>query len=339
MDEYTDKKNTENDFYVQWHFIDSCNLRCVHCYQNDYNYKSLDLNILRNIFRKLDEAMAKWKMKCFVSLTGGEPFLKPEGLFYLMDLIESSDNFKNIAILTNGTLIDKELVRKIKKYKKLAEVQVSLDGHDEESHDRIRGKGTFLKTVNSIEMLKNSGIKTAVMFTLHKKNIGSASNMPKLAASLNVDALTVERMTAMNDAERDEFFIEAPDVKKVYSDVYGRAETEFKNKNTKLSTSRPLWNLIDENAGGYCPIGLSSLCILHDGTLLPCRRLYLPLGNILTDGLFKVWYDSDILWKLRKRKVKSECAGCSHEDRCGGCSAISYYLNNDLNSKDPQCWI
>ena len=339
MDEYTERKNTENDFYVQWHFIDSCNLRCVHCYQNDYNYKSLDLNILRNIFRKLDEAMAKWKMKCFVSLTGGEPFLKPEGLFYLMDLIESSDNFKNIAILTNGTLIDKELVRKIKKYKKLAEVQVSLDGHDEESHDRIRGKGTFLKTVNSIEMLKNSGIKTAVMFTLHKKNIGSASNMPKLAASLNVDALTVERMTTMNDAERDEFFIEAPDVKKVYSDVYGRAETEFKNKNTKLSTSRPLWNLIDENAGGYCPIGLSSLCILHDGTLLPCRRLYLPLGNILTDGLFKVWYDSDILWKLRKRKVKSECAGCSHEDRCGGCSAISYYLNNDLNSKDPQCWI
>ena len=339
MDEYTEIKNSENDFYVQWHFIDSCNLRCVSCYQNDYNHQSLDLNILGNIFRKLDEAMAKWKMKCFVSLTGGEPFLKPEGLFYLMDMIEGSDNFKNIAILTNGTLIDDELIKKIKNYKKLAEVQVSLDGHDEESHDRIRGEGTFLKTVNSIKMLKNSGIKTAVMFTLHKKNIGSASNMPKLAASLNVDALTVERMTTMNDAERDEFFIEAPDVKKVYSDVYGRAETEFKNKNTKLSTSRPLWNLIDENAGGYCPIGLSSLCILHDGTLLPCRRLYLPLGNILTDGLFKVWYDSDILWKLRKRKVKSECAGCSHEDRCGGCSAISYYLNNDLNSKDPQCWI
>ena len=163
--------------------------------------------------------------------------------------------------------------------------------------------------------------------------------MPELAASLNADALTVERMTTMNDAERDEFFIEASGVKKIYSDVYGRAETEFKNKNTKLSTSRPLWNLIDENAGGYCPIGLSSLCILHDGTLLPCRRLYLPLGNILTDGLFKVWYNSDILWQLRKRKVKSECAGCSHEDRCGGCTAISYYYNKDLNSKDPQCWI
>ena len=329
----------DKDFYVQWHFIDSCNLRCIHCYQNDYNHKSLDLNILKDIFLKLDEAMAKWKMKCFVSLTGGEPFLKPEGLFYLMDMIESSDNFKNIAILTNGTLIDNTLIKKIKNYKKLAEVQVSLDGHDEESHDGVRGEGTFLKTINSIKMLKNFGIKTAVMFTLHKKNIGSASDMPELAASLNIDALTVERMTAMSDIERDEFFIEASDLKNVYSDVYARAKTEFKNKNIKLATSRPLWNLIDENAGGYCPVGLSSLCILHDGTLLPCRRLYLPLGNILTDGLFKVWYNSDILWKLRKRNGENECAGCSHADRCGGCKAISYYYNKDLNSKDPQCWI
>ncbi len=338
MDAYNNKKQ-ENEFYVQWHFIDSCNLRCIHCYQNDYNHKSLDLNILENIFRKLDEAMAKWNMKCFVSLTGGEPFLKPEGLFYLMDLIESSDNFKKFAILTNGTLMGSELIKKIKNYKKLSEVQVSLDGHDEKTHDGVRGEGTFLKAVNSVAMLKNSGIKTVVMFTLHKKNIGSASNMPKLAASLNADTLTVERMTTMTDAETEEFFIEPSELKKIYSDVYSTAKVEFKNKNTRLSTSRPLWNLVDENAGGYCPIGLSSLCILHDGTLLPCRRLYLPLGNILTDGLFKVWYNSDILWQLRKKNGKSECTNCVHLDRCGGCKAISYYYNKDLNSKDPQCWI
>jgi radical SAM protein with 4Fe4S-binding SPASM domain len=163
--------------------------------------------------------------------------------------------------------------------------------------------------------------------------------MPELAASLNIDALTVERMTTMNDKEKDEFFIEAEELKKIYTDVYEKSKIEFKNSNTKLSTSRPLWNLIDENAGGYCPIGLSSLCILHDGTMLPCRRLYLPLGNILTDGLFKAWYNSDILWNLRKRNGGNECNNCAKSDRCGGCKAISYYYNHDFNSKDPQCWI
>ncbi len=338
MDGYNNK-NRNNEFYIQWHFIDSCNLRCSHCYQKDYNHKEIDFNMLKSIFLKIDEAMSKWGMGCFISLTGGEPFLKPEGLFYLMDLIEKSDNFKKFAILTNGTLIDYRIISKIKDYKKLSEIQVSLDGHDEKTHDNIRGAGTFLEAVESIRKLKNAGIKTSVMFTLHKKNIGSAVKMLALADSLKVDALTVERMTTMSEAEKEEFFIDAPELKKVYSDVYCKAKKELSGKDTKLVTSRPLWNLIDENIGGYCPVGFSSICVMHDGTLLPCRRLYLPLGNILTDGLFKVWYNSDILWEMRKRDDRNECSSCAHIERCGGCKAISYYHNKDLNTKDPQCWI
>ena len=68
--------------------------------------------------------MAKWNMKCYVSLTGGEPFLKPEVLFYLMDLIENSDNFQNIAVLTNGTLMTDKLIEKLKTYKKLSEFSI-----------------------------------------------------------------------------------------------------------------------------------------------------------------------------------------------------------------------
>ncbi|MHB1697216.1 MAG: radical SAM protein [bacterium] len=339
MDAYSNHdKNINKDFYVQWHFIDSCNLRCIHCYQNDYSHKNIDFNILKSIFKKLDEAMAKWKMKCFISLTGGEPFLKPESLFYIIDLIESSDNFKNIAILTNGTLIDDDIINKIKEYKKISEIQVSLDGHNEKTHDKIRGGGTFLKTAESVKKLKNAGIKTSIMFTLHNKNKNSAANMPGLAASLNADTLTVERMTAMTETEKEEFYIEASELKTIYLDVYRNAKKEFNSGGTKLSASKPLWNLVDENLGGHCPVGLSSICVLHDGTLLPCRRLFLPIGNILTDGLFKVWYNSDVLWQMRK-KNKNECAACSRNERCGGCKAVSYYYNGDLNSKDPQCWI
>ena len=75
MDIYNNKK-PDKEFYVQWHFIDSCNLRCKHCYQNGYSNKNIDFDILNAIFKKLDAAMAKWNMKCYVSLTGGEPFLK-----------------------------------------------------------------------------------------------------------------------------------------------------------------------------------------------------------------------------------------------------------------------
>lgn len=340
MDAYEQNTCNNLEFYVQWHFIDSCNLRCLHCYQDDYDHKEIDIKTLDSIFFQLDEAMAKWNMKCYVSFTGGEPFLRPEGLFHLMGLVENSPNFKNMAILTNGTLITPIIAKKIKRYKKLNEVQVSLDGHDKSSHELIRGAGTFSRAAESIRMLKNHGIKTTIMFTLHKKNAASAPHMPALAASLNADSVTVERMTPMTQEEKRDYFIEPGELKQIYTNVFNNAKDVLLNKNTKLSTSKPLWNLIDENCGGFCPIGLSSICILHDGTLLPCRRLNLPLGNILTDGFFKVWYNSDILWSLRKKGDKSDCSVCSRRDRCGGCKAVSYHCNNgELDSKDPQCWM
>ncbi len=338
MDAYNYRAEN-NEFYIQWHFVSSCNLRCIHCYQNDYKRENPAPDKLKSIFLKIDEAMSKWKMKCFVSLTGGEPFLEQDSLFYLTDLIEKSDNFRNIAILTNGTLIDDEAISLLKKYKKISEIQISLDGHDEKTHDAIRGRGTFLKAAESIRRLKDAGIKTSIMFTLHKKNKGSVLSMPELTCSLKADALTVERMTTMNQTEEKDFFIEPQELKAIYLDIYSKTKDVFFGKNAKFITSRPLWNLVDENIGGYCPAGLSSLCILEDGTLLPCRRLYLPLGNILTDGLFKVWYNSDILWDIRKKAGGSECSDCSHSERCGGCKAVSYYRNGDLNSKDPQCWV
>ncbi|MHB1645860.1 MAG: radical SAM protein [Candidatus Acididesulfobacter diazotrophicus] len=338
MDKYSSKG--ENEFYIQWHFIESCNLRCVHCYQEDYVSKGPDLEQLRLIFSRLDEAMAKWNTKGVISLTGGEPFLKPTNLFYLASLIENSSNFKDIAILSNGTLIDDNLIAEIKKYKKITEIQISLDGADAKTHEAIRGEGTFLKTVNSIKKLKEAGIKTSIMFTLNSKNIGSAVNMSDLAYELNADTLTVERMTTMSEAEKNEFFIQPQDLKKVYSDVYVKSKKVFSDRKTKLAVSRPLWNLVDENIGGYCPVGLSSICILHDGTVLPCRRLYLPIGNIIDDGLFKIWYTSKVLWEMRKKNnLSKECLKCSHFERCGGCKAMSYYYHNDFNAKDPQCWI
>ena len=144
-------------------------------------------------------------MQGFISLTGGEPFLKPKSLFYLAELIENSPNFGSVAILSNGTLINEWIISEIKKYKKIKEIQISLDGPDVLTHEAIRGKGTFAPATDAIKALKNAGIKTSIMFTLNKKNIGYAAGMPKIARELGADTLTVERMTTMNETEKEEF--------------------------------------------------------------------------------------------------------------------------------------
>jgi MoaA/NifB/PqqE/SkfB family radical SAM enzyme len=68
-----------DEFYIQWHITDRCNLRCPHCYQEVYNSKSeLSLSDLRKIADQITNALKKWKKKGRIALTGGEPFLKSE---------------------------------------------------------------------------------------------------------------------------------------------------------------------------------------------------------------------------------------------------------------------
>ncbi|PIP06810.1 MAG: hypothetical protein CO012_06325 [Syntrophobacterales bacterium CG_4_8_14_3_um_filter_49_14] len=103
-------------------------------------------------------------------------------------------------------------------------------------------------------------------------------------------------------------------------------------------------DLGDISSGG-CAAGISGLTILPDGTLVPCRRLQIPIGNIRKDSLREVWATSDVLNALRNRKsYKGKCGNCKRWAECRGCRAIAYYCSMadgepDILAADPQCFI
>ncbi len=329
----------EDAFYFQWHFLESCNLRCSHCYQENYNINELDLKDLLKIANNLDTAMEKWKKQGRVSLTGGEPFIKPKTLYSLLDYFEKSDNFYWLGILTNGTLLNNDIIENLKKFSKLQEIQISLDGSNAKKHDTIRGNGSFNKAISGIKLLKDNGFYVASMFTLHKQNMGDVNDVIDLACEIGLDALTIERITPMSNDDINSFYIEPLELKNIYEKIYKKKKEVEKVHKIKIRVARPLWSLIDKNLGGFCPAGLTSLSIINDGTVYPCRRLEIPVGNILKDGLFKIWYKSDVLWKLRnKHNLTGKCNGCEEISSCGGCRAIAYTINKDCMAEDPQCW-
>lgn len=177
------------------------------------------------------------------------------------------------------------------------------------------------------------------MFTLHKLNQNNVLNVLNLAEELNIDAITIERVTPMSAEDIKSLYIEPEELHRIYNSIYQKKKEIEARSDLKIRVSRPLWTLIDDKLGGFCPIGFTSLCILHDGTVLPCRRLEIPLGNILTEGLYKIWYTSDILWKIRNKKLLTgKCNDCAFLQNCGGCRAIAYHANGDYMAEDPQCW-
>jgi len=341
-------------FYFQWHITDKCNLRCNHCYQDDYtDFSDMPVEELKDIANELLSTLYKWKKKGDISITGGEPFVR-KGLFPFLEYLELSQEICNLHILSNGTMITDEIVEKLKRLSKLESIQISLDGSSPETHDNIRGRGSFEKAIRGIRMFIRHGIDVKVMFTLQRSNMKDVPSLIELAIKEGASGLTVERLVPMGSARDAKDSLLSPgELRDIFQYISDRADLEYeKGTQLRILKYRPLWINIDpsrskaesntvpyKELGAVCSIGLDGLCILPDATVLACRRLPIPIGNLKRDSLEKIWFRSDLLWQIRdKNNLKGKCNSCEFVPRCSGCRAIAYACTGDYLAEDPQCW-
>lgn len=92
---------------------------------------------------------------------------------------------------------------------------------------------------------------------------------------------------------------------------------------------------------GGCSGGITTCAIDENGNIILCFPLSeIIIGNIERDSLKQIWNSSKILEELRDRNnIKGNCSKCEYLISCGGCRAEAYFLNKDLFSEDPICWI
>lgn len=330
----------EDEFYFQWHITEKCNLRCTHCYHDSYaSSGELSLEQLTEVFRKTEEAISSWGLTASFSLTGGEPFLRSEDLYSVMSLMDKSDSVGYYDILTNGSLISKKDVVRLKDAVKLRRIQLSLESHQKNENDQIRGEGSFEKTLACISLLKSAGLEVAVMTTISRRNMNSINELINLLTELNVDTFAIERFIpeGQGDQMRD-LMLSTNETKTLYKVIHGIGT---KIKRPRVLMYRPLFALIDHKdptVGAMCSVGNNALTIMHDGSVYPCRRLPISLGNIFNDGLYKIWYDSDLLWTMRNKDNIKGCGDCQMAPVCRGCRAMALFATGDYLAKDPQCW-
>ncbi|MBU0615244.1 MAG: radical SAM protein [Nanoarchaeota archaeon] len=152
-------------FFVEIRLTYKCNLKCTYCNVWDIDKLELDKMAWFKIIDILSE-----KGCVFIQITGGEPLLK-QNFFDILDYIHHKGIMTNI--ITNGTLIDKENINRLK-YARL--ITFSLDGN-KQTHDLLRGKGTFQKVVDSIELSRQLGINVIIASTINKYNVSDLDFM------------------------------------------------------------------------------------------------------------------------------------------------------------------
>lgn len=324
-------------FVFQWHITHKCNLRCKHCYQEEY-CKDLEIDELIRIFHQIKEFLKKNKAIGHINFTGGEPLLSKH-LWRLMDLSEKYQI--SFGILTNGVLIDKEVVKKLREYEKIRFVQVSIDGI-EETHDNIRGAGNFAKAMEGLKLLRKAGIQTMVSFTLSKSNGNELKKVIRLCEKAKIDRFWTDRLIPMGNNSLDCL------TTKEYGEILqllGRESRRAKRLpwiKTKVHTNRALQFMCCGSDNGIyeCAAGKNLLAILADGTLFPCRRLPIKLGDLTTENISNIVENHELIHQLRSNKREKECQGCVFLCKCnGGAKCLTYAFTGQLQGKDLNCMV
>ncbi|WP_461810274.1 radical SAM protein [Faecalimonas sp.] len=323
-------------FIMQWHLSETCNLKCIHCYQEDHIPVQLSFENLEIIYKQYKRLLSKLNMKGHINITGGEPLCNPY-LFKVLDLIKKDKENISFSILTNGTLITDEIARKIKSYNPYY-VQVSLEG-GKKTNDAIRGKGTYKKIAKGIHYLKKYGIYTSISFTASKMNYKEFPKVVWYGRKHRVNNVWSDRYIPLGDREDQENVLSLNETQEYLKSMYKeKMKLRKQHSHTNISMNRALQFLMTNDFAYGCTAGDSLLTVMENGDLVPCRRMPIYIGNVLREDMYELYIHNPILQELRLQKVPDECQKCEHSYMChGGLKCLSYALYNDFHCKDVGC--
>ncbi len=320
-------------YTLQLHVTERCNLRCRHCYGESWT-NMLSFEEFKEIIAQYQEVLQLARARGVVLITGGEPLTWPH-VYQAIQHVKKQGLIPKL--LTNGTLITEKTCKMLKK-SGLYFVQVSLDGL-QDTHDAIRGVGMFDRAIRAIKLLKQAKFQVTVMFTAMKKNIDDLPGLVVLLNELGVDRLAMGRFipTGLGEEFREQA-LSPTDTERLFA-LLTKLESRMK---FELSCKDPLWAIKKDKGMMFsgCSVGNFILDVMTDGTVLPCRRLPIPVGNIQHQRLVDIWLFSPLMKKLRDRGNIKECAACPYINTCGGgCRGVAWGLQDDVLARDPQCFL
>ena len=89
---------------------------------------------------------------------------------------------------------------------------------------------------------------------------------------------------------------------------------------------------------GGCGAGRLYCAISPEGNVQPCVFMPLVVGNLKTEPLPDIWFNSPVFNDLRDREnLKGRCSKCEYKFVCGGCRARALGYHDDYLMSDPGC--
>lgn len=269
-----------------------CNLKCKHC------QASMFLN-------KSSESLSTQKWKCIITelaksgcitigFLGGEPLLRKD-IFEIMSHARSLGI--KVTLTTNGILLTEKTISKLIELK--CSVFISLDGHNPDTHNFIRGKGSFERTLRNLKKFRaklnneNNNL-LGISYVVCKSNISYHEEIFELCANLEIHSLSiaivhntgraaenwqqiqVTELEVIDYADKVSFFIDLyKDRIDLRLDMFPPAYRDFISNKHSIKIPQ---DILSDNSG------VKECYIQHDGRVFPSQPLSEMIPNLLKNA-------------------------------------------------------
>jgi len=310
-----EKEQMDVPIAAELQIITRCNLRCRHCCQADYT-KIMSTSKVKHILKIL------YKAKVFeIVLVGGEIFLHSD----ILKIISLSCEKYNFAttLITNGTLLNEKLIKRLSKFKNRLAFVVSLEGVGK-YNDKIRGKGVFKKVDKTIKLLKKYGLYVEISSTINAENINHYQKLieysKKMGVPCNFNLFKPCKKTQTS------LIIEPYRYFKFVEDLF--RQRKLYNIDVGLTNAAIVAEIAGSKPRNECRATLSGLTINVEGKMVPCPFLdeigYYKDANLpnLDKNFLNAWKNNYYFRKFRQGNLRE-------------CQACAYIFKRNVNKKSP----
>lgn len=361
-DEFSDKAAEDMLFgFVKDHYgkinmmyllvTTECNLNCKYCFieqnpESTDTYRIMDLKVAKIAIDKFATEISCDKKEAQILIYGGEPLLNRNILVDVISYIRSKLPDAQLSIITNGTLVDEEIVDLLKKYN--VGVGISLDGpSDITDKNRVfknKSDSVYKIARNKIDILSKYDVNYCISLTITQDVLDNQDRVLKW----------LKELPAKNVFFNLYHFSKEEIANRVSWQGYYEALSSFiLRANDELNIVGKRDGRVDElndlflkhvfriqSCGAQ---GLNQIAVLPDGSVTIChgdsRKRDEIIGNIIHENISEIISKTE-KWKDLYTIDHYECLQCEALYVCGGgCPQQSKILFNDAKAVDKSACV
>lgn len=313
----------------------ACPLHCPYCSNpvalGDYRDELDTQEWIRVITQAADLGVLQ------LHLSGGEPLQRRD----IVDLVGCAyQHGLYTNLITSGLGLSRRRAEQLRAAG-LDHVQVSVQGPDAATSERIAGIRSFERKLDVARMVKELGWPLTLNVVLHRDNLDRVGDILDLATRLGADRIELANTQYYGWAglNRERLLPSREQL--------DRAERTVRDARRRLAGQMEIVYVIPDYYSRYpkpCMDGWArrQLTVVPNGDALPCpaaHTLPLPRASVREHSLQWIWEEAPMFEAFRGVSWMPEpCRSCDRREvDFGGCRCQAFALTGDAAATDPVC--